>query len=297
MNSENLDISLTPRTGPRYNLRLNQSSIEILALVFEFKVLGSWHITRFLIQKDRSRYIYTKLRRMWQAGYLESFKLFTGSIAGIPLYYTLSRAGLKVLLKENLYSPSQIAKYPSPQTLFSSGLFEHEKQVAELASKEAKNQTKDLKINFKGEITSQGTDFMDDKVIEALTPDYTVFYTFAGQTQIIYSELERTQKGKLAMLRKVERYKNFLKPEQLKNRTLRLIFQTQEMEATFWLNIYTNRPGLLNTLRIVTTNTALLKDHHKFVEETYATHKTIKLSKPVRLMVDTSRRVRLFEFL
>ena len=99
------------------------------------------------------------------------------------------------------------------------------------------------------------------------------------------------------MLRKVERYKNFLKPEQLKNRTLRLIFQTPEMEATFWLNIYTNRPGLLNTLRIVTTNTALLKDHHKFVEEIYATHKTIKLSKPVRLMVDTSRRVKLFEFL
>ena len=110
MNSENLDISLTPRTGPRYNLRLNRSSIEILALVFEFKVVGSWHITRFLIQKDRSRYIYTKLRRMWQAGYLESFKLFTGSMAGIPLYYTLSRAGLKVLAGENLYSPSQLSK-------------------------------------------------------------------------------------------------------------------------------------------------------------------------------------------
>ena len=61
--------------------------------------------------------------------------------------------------------------------------------MVEFASMEAKNQTKDLKINFKGEITSQGTDFMDDKVIEALTPDYTVFYTFAGQTQ---NYLQRT---------------------------------------------------------------------------------------------------------
>lgn len=297
MNSDNLDISLTPRTGPRYNLRLNLSSLEILALVFEFKVVGSWHITRFLIQKDRSRYIYTKLRRMWQAGFLESFKLFTGSLAGIPLYYTLSRSGLKILGQHNLFSPTELSKYPSPKQLFSSGLFEHEKEVVELASKEAKNQTKDLGIKFKGEIASQGTDFMDDKVIEALTPDYTVFYNFNGVTEIVYSEVERTQKGKLAILRKVERYKNFLSLQQLNNRTLRLIFQTPAMEQSFWLNIYTERPGLLNTLRIATTNTTLLKDHHKFVEEVYSTHKTIKLSKPVRLVVDTSRRIRLFEFL
>ncbi len=293
-----MELQLTPRQELKaYNIRLNQGTLEILTLVFEFKIAAAWHISRLLSGRDQSKYVYLKLRRMWQAGYLDSFKLFTGSMAGVPLYYMLSKSGLKVLLKENLYSPSQISKYPSPQILFSSGLFEHEKDVVELASKEAKNQTKDLKIKFKGEIASQGTDFMDDKTIEALTPDYTVLYTYPNQTQIVYSELERTQKGKQAMLRKVERYKNFLKPEQLKNRTLRLIFQTPEMEASFWLNIYTNRPGLLNTIRLVTTNTLLLKDHNKFVEEIYATHKTIKLSKPVRLVVDTSKRIKLFEFL
>jgi hypothetical protein len=293
-----MEIQLNPRKETKtYNLKLNQSTLEILGLVFEFKIAASWHIARFLSQRDQSKYIYLKLRRMWQAGYLDSFKLFSGSLAGIPIYYTLSRSGLKVLAQNNLYSPSQLSKYPSPKILFSSGLFEHEKQIVELASLEAKNQTKDLKISFKGEIASQGTDFMDDKTIEALTPDYTVFYTHANQTEIVYSEMERTQKGKLAMLRKVERYKNFLKPEQIKNRTLRIIFQTPEMEQSFWLNIYTNRPQLLNTLRIITTNTLLLKDQHQFVGEIYASQKSIKLSKPVKLIVDTSRRVRLFDFL
>ncbi len=293
-----MEIQLNPRKETKiYHLKLNQSTLEILGLVFEFKIAASWHISRFLSQRDQSKYIYLKLRRMWQAGYLDSFKLFTGSLAGIPIYYTLSREGQKVLSRNNLYSPSQLTKYPSAKILFSSGLFEHEKDIVELASKEAKNQTKDLKISFKGEIASQGTDFMDDKTIEALTPDYTVFYAYAGKTEIVYSELERTQKGKLAMLRKVERYKNYLKPQQLNNRTLRLIFQTPEMEQSFWLNIYTNRPGLLNTLRIATTNTLLLKDHHKFAEEIYATRETVKLSKPVKLMADTSRRTKLFSFL
>ncbi len=293
-----MEIQLNPRKETKiYNLKLNQSTLEILGLVFEFKIAASWHIARFLSQRDQSKYIYLKLRRMWQAGYLDSFKLFSGSLAGIPIYYTLSRSGLKVLAQNNLYSPSQLAKYPSPKILFSSGLFEHEKQIVELASLEAKNQTMDLGIKFKGEIASQGTDFMDDKTIEALTPDYTVFYTHANQTEIVYSELERTQKSKLAMLRKVERYKNFLKQEQIKNRTLRIIFQSPEMEQSFWLNIYTNRPQLLNTLRITTTNTLLLKDQHKFVDEIYATRETVKLSKPVKLMVDTSRRIKLFDFL
>lgn len=293
-----MEIQLNPRTDSKgYNVKLSQGTLAVLALIFEFKIAASWHISRLLSQKDQSKYIYLKLRRMWRAGYLESFKVFSGSVAGVPLYYTLSPSGLKVLLQHNLFSPSQLSKYPSPKQLFASGLFEHEKQIVELASLEAKNQTKDLGIKFKGEIVSQGTDFMDDKTIEALTPDYTVLYKFNGITQIVYSELERTQKGKAAMLRKVERYKNFLKSEQLKNRTLRLIFQTPEMEASFWLNIYTNRPQLLNTLRIVTTNTSLLKDHHKFVEEIYATQQSVKLSKPVKLMVNTSRRMRLFEFI
>lgn len=292
-----MEIQLNQRMETKiYHLKLNQSTLDILGLVFEFKIATAWHISRFLSQRDQSKYIYLKLRRMWQAGYLDSFKLFTGSLAGVPIYYTLSRSGLKVLVQHNLYSPSQLSKYPSPKILFSSGLFEHEKDVVELASKEAKNQTKDLKISFKGEIASQGTDFMDDKTIEALTPDYTVFYTHAGQTQIVYSELERTQKGKLAMLRKVERYKKFLSPEQLNNRTLRLIFQTPEMEQSFWLNIYTNRPALLNTLRIATTNISLVGDYHKFVEGIYATRETVKLSKPVKLMVDTSRRIKMFDF-
>ena len=270
--------------------------MEILALIFEFKLAASWQITRFLNQKDRSRYIYTKLRRMWQFGLLESFKLFTGSLAGIPLYYILSKQGLKLLADHGLYEPSELQAYPQPKTLLSWRLFEHEEQIVELASLESLNKASNLSLIFKGEMSSKLLDYMNDKHIEVLTPDYAVVYKLAQVNQIIYTEFERTYKSHEAILNKVQRYYDFFSPQDNKKFILRLIFQTAGMEQAFWLNIFTNRPTLLR-LNIVTTNITLISEHKDFLQPIYASDSTVDLTKASHLKAEISYRVKLFNFL
>ncbi len=298
MNFNNPNVKLTPRPqGQSYHLHINQSALEVLGLIFEFKLATGWHISRFLTQKDYVQYVYLKLRRMWQAGYLESFKISSESANGIPVYYILSRSGLKVLAEHGLYSESQLSNYPKAKTLFSPHLFKHESAVVELASLEAQNKTKDLDIKFKGELSSQGQNILSDKTVESLTPDYTVYYTHQGQSHCVYSELERTSKSKTAQIKKIERYLDFLSFEQRQAITLRLIFQTAGMEQSFWLNALTNLPRLHN-IRVVTTNIALLHTPDKFLKPIYSSEQTVKLGRfGGRLTVDTSGRVKLFEFL
>ena len=178
MNFSTPGVKLNPRPqGSSYPLKLNQSALDILSLVFEFKLVAAWHVSRFLTQENQNKYVYLKLRRMWQAGFLESFKVHSESLLGFPVYYMLSKKGLSALADHNLYSSSQLSSYPSPKTLFSPHLFKHESQVIELASLEAQNKTKDLSLTFKGELSSQGQNILSDKTVEALTPDYTVTYT------------------------------------------------------------------------------------------------------------------------
>ena len=63
MYQNSLEVKLTPRTKVKtYNVKLNPATLEILTLLFEFKLAGSWHITRFLKQKDTSRHIYANYK-------------------------------------------------------------------------------------------------------------------------------------------------------------------------------------------------------------------------------------------
>ena len=291
-------VKLTPRIpGVSYPLKLNQSALDILSLIFEFKLAAAWHISRFLTQENQNKYVYLKLRRMWQAGYLESFKVHSESLLGFPVYYMLSKKGLSILAEHGLYSKSQLSGYPSPKILFSLHLFKHESQVVELVSLESQNKTKNLDIKFKGELNSQGQDYKSDKTVEALTPDYTVTYISEQTEHKVFTEFERTAKSKIAQTRKIERYINFLDFEQRQTVTLRIIFQTQGMEQSFWLNAITNIPGL-HTLKIVTTNISLLNTYDKFLGLIYSSEQTVKLGRFYgRLTVDTSERIKLFEFL
>jgi len=293
-----LDVTLTPRTDEDlYNVQINAATLEILSMILEFKVAASWHISRFLTGKDQSKYVYTKLRRMWKAKLLESFKVYSGSLSGVPLFYMLSKHGLRVLEQHNAYRAEQLRSYPQAKTLLSWGLFKHEAQVVELASIEVKNKSVNFNIAFKGEISSQSLDSMNDKKIEALTPDYTALYTVAQTEHCIYTEFERTAKSKEAMLRKIERYINYLDAEERKQKTLRLIFQTQGMEQSFWTNVLSNSPVALQKLRILTTNLHLIQDHTQFLEPIYLSDRTIKLKSNGQQKVDTSQRIKLFSFL
>jgi hypothetical protein len=298
MHLNTLDVELTPRTDVSpYNVQTNQTTLDILSLIFDFKIATAWQISRFLSQRDQSKYLYLKLNRMWQAKLLESFKVYTGTRSGMPVYYMLSKDGLKILAEKGIYNLSRLKNYPQAKTLLSWSLFKHEAEVVELASMEIKNRSKNFSITFKGESSSVAHDYMSDKNIEVLTPDYTVFYLVGGLQKRIYSEFERTQKSKPAMLRKIERYIRYLDPEQLEHTTLRFIFQTPSMEESFWLNILSNKANFLQRLRILSTNLLFLNDYKQFLEPIYAAANTVKFFKAGHLAADMSQRIKLFSFL
>ncbi|OGM97912.1 MAG: hypothetical protein A2817_01735 [Candidatus Yanofskybacteria bacterium RIFCSPHIGHO2_01_FULL_39_8b] len=289
---------LTPRVNVKpYNVQMNETSLDILKLVFEFKIATAWQITRFLKQRDRVKYIYLKLHRMWQAGLLESFKVFTGSRAGMPVYYMLSKSGLKVLGEYGHYDKDALKNYPPIRALLSSGMFKHEAQVVELASQEILNKTSDLHITFTGETKSQTREYRSDKHIEVLTPDYTAFYTVGNQTERIFTEFERTNKTHVAMLKKIDRYIKHLTPDGFKNTTLRLIFQTSGMETAFWRNLCLEKPQFNQHIRILTTHLSLLGNRERFSEAIYASFNTIGLVREGRVFAKVESRIKLFSFL
>lgn len=293
-----LEVTLTPRTAEdAYNLQLNEAAFYVLHLIFEFKVVTAWQLARFLGQKEDSKYLYLKLRRMWQAGFLESFKIYTGSRAGMPVYYMLSRKGLKILVEEGRYPVSLIKNYPKPKALFSWAIFRHELQVVELASQEVRNSSNSFAITFKGELTSQFHDARSDKSIEVFTPDYTVFYRMGELEKRIYTEFERTNKSIAAMGRKLERYLFHLDQKDRDHTTLRFIFQNANMEHAFWRNAFLGQANFLQNLRVLTTNLHLLESHERFLEPIYISEQTAKLTKQGSLGVDLSNRIKLFSFL
>lgn len=293
-----MDVTVTPRAeGEQYNVQMSQSLLDILALIFEFKISAAWHIARFVSQKDQSKYLALKLRRMWQAGLLESLQIYAGTRLGMPVYYMLSKQGLKTLAEQADYDKIRLKNYPTPASFISSGLFKHDAQIVELASLEAMNRTEKLQITFTGETGSMTRESRSDKNIEVLTPDYIVDYTINGVTERVYSEFERTNKSASAMIRKIERYRQYFWPGEEKYKTLRLVFQTANMEEAFWLNILTNKPSLLQRLRVVTTNVPLLEKPQQFLESVYAVESTVTFKREGRLVAEVKGRVKMFDFL
>lgn len=280
-----------------YNVQMNEASLDILKLIFEFKIATAKHVTRFLKRRDMVKYVYLKLHRMWQAGFLESFKVYTGSLAGIPVYYMLSKSGLKALADHAHYDKLQLKNYPPIKVLLSSGSFKHEAQVVELASLEALNKSGNLNITFKGEVASQTREHRSDKNIEVLTPDYTVSYIVGNETERVFTEFERTNKTNRAMLRKIERYIRFFTIEECKHTALRIIFQTPGMEASFWLNILLDKHQFLNHMRILTTHVSLLTSPTQFLEPVYAGEREVNFVRQGRVIATIPSRIKLFSFL
>jgi len=294
MSVNTLDVKLNHRTGASPNVEITESTLEILRLIFEFKLASACHIARFLNGQDQSRYIYRKLRLMWQAGLLESFKVFPGSMAGAVIYYMLSEQGLKFLARQKPVEQDSLGNYPVAQTLMDWGLFKHEAQIVELASLESKNKSAGLAISFSGEQGSRSTDYKAGKTIEALSPDYIVVYKTPQGQQKVYTEFERTRKSNEAMLDKIQRYFDFLPPEDYQKSILRLVFQKPAMERNFWLNIFKFRATLLR-LNILTTNLDLISGHENFLGPIYASEDTVELIRGENLKAAIPQRIKLFE--
>lgn len=295
MFSPKLNLVLTPRSDKDvYSPDLNAATLNILSLIFEFKLATAIHIARFLGETEVNRYLYMKLRRLWQGGLLESLQLYQGTRLGMPLYYMLSKEGLNAVAKHHHYDKAFLKTYPSPVTLISSGLFQHEAEIVELASLESLAASDKIKIAFVGEVGSLIREARSDKRIEVLTPDYTVFYTANDITETVYTEFERSNKSIGAMMRKIERYDRNLEPGEREHTTLRLIFDNERMERSFWLHLLLERSHLARNLQIVTTNLTLVQTTEQFFEPIYATEDRISLKRDGRVMVELGERIKLF---
>ncbi len=283
-----------------YRPDLNTATLNILSHIFEFKIAAAIHFARFSGEKEVGRYLYTKLRRLWQGGYIESLQLYQGTRIGMPLYYMLSRDGLRVIGEHRHYDRSQLKTYPSPATLISSGLFTHEAEIVELASLESLNATKYLSISFSGEADSLMREVRSDKRIEILTPDYTVVYrvsSVSGHKDIVYTEFERSNKSTSAIFRKIERYARALVYEERKRTTIRFIFDNERMERSFWLHILLEKPHLAQNLHIMTTNLTLTQTSESFCGPIYAYERAAKLKRDGHLVVEIVDRIKLFSYL
>jgi hypothetical protein len=298
MFSPKLNLILTPHSEKDvYSPDLNEATLKILSLIFEFKLATAIHIARFLGQKEVNRYLYMKLRRLWQGGLLESLQLYQGTRLGMPLYYMLSKEGLKIVGEYKHYDKPLLKMYPSPTSFIASGLFHHEAEIVELASLEALAVSDNVKITFIGEVGSLIREARSDKRVEVLTPDYTVFYTMNGVTETVYTEFERSNKSTGAMMRKIERYDRNLEPGEREHTILRLIFDNERMERSFWLHILLDKPHLARNLRIVTTSLALVQTTEQFLETIYATEELISLKRDGRVMAEIGKRGKLFGFI
>jgi Replication-relaxation len=293
-----LTLTLTHRTeADSYAPDINEATITILSLIFEFKLASAVHIARFLGEREVSRYLYTKLRRLWQGGLLESLELNAGTRLGMPRYYMLSKEGLKVLAQHFHWDKLRLKTYPSVASLISSSLFPHEAGIVELASMEAQNMCRGLKITFLGEMNSLAREVRSDKRIEVLTPDYTVDFTVGNHTERVFTEFERTNKATTLMFRKIERYVLHFGPGEEKNKTLRIIFENERMERAFWLTVILDRPQLLQRLRVMTTNLSLVGSPEQFLEPIYSTERNVDLKRDGRVFADLTERWKLFSFL
>ncbi len=296
------------KTDSFYHIQYNESTIKILSLIFEWKIATNTHIARFFGKQDRDKHIYAKLRRMWQGGLLESFKVFEGSHIAMPMYYTLSKQGLKVLQEEGrgLYNKQLVRKYPDKDTYLSLIFFKHECMIVELASLESQAANERLAIKFRGEVQSSAHDRRYDSNrdynIEVFTPDYSVQYKIDGHVlPIMFTEYERTPKSKANILRKLERYFLYFCWDERKDYILRIIFETEAMERSFWkitlIAHDTNSSGSsVRNLRIITTNLSLISAGEDFLTEIYATRESLTYNRETRKL-EVAERIKMFRSL
>ncbi len=296
MFSPKLNLVVSPRSGTdaSYTPDLNETTLKILSLLFEFKIATAIHIARFLGEDEAYRYLYMKLRRLWQGGLLESLQLYQGTRVGMPVYYMLSKEGLEVVGRHHHFERSYLKTYPSPKTFISSNLFQHEAGIVELASLEARAAHDGCTITFLGEMSSLSREARSDKRVEVFTPDYTVFYQLNNVKETVYTEFERSNKSTTAILRKIERYDCNLEPNEREHVTLRLIFDNERMERSFWYTIVMNKPHLAQNIRILTTNLILVQTTEQFLKPIYATEGSINLRRDGRVIAEVEERVKLF---
>lgn len=292
-----LEVKLNQRKSEATKLvEINPKTLSLLKLIFEFKIVTATHMSRFMSGVEESKYLYKKLRQIWLTGILESFNIYSGNRISPTVYYMLSKKGINALIEYNKISKKQSKYYPVAKDLMSTGQFKHEAQIVELASWESKLNRGELNLNFSGELSSQNLSVKDDKTVEALSPDYVVLYERGQNKNLVFTEFERTKKSFQAMQSKIAKYISFFFDKEISQITIRMIFQTPQMEKSFWINTILNQPNALR-LNILTTNLELIKNENDFLKGIYANESSANLTKNSKLNIEIINRVKLFNFL
>lgn len=281
-----LEVNLRERKGTptRSHLYITENDIRILRYVFEFGLATGTHISRFLKATEDDNYLRRRLRDLWHHGYLESFKVYAGSISGMPVYYILGKEGASFLLEEGIYPYQDIKGSGYTRKLLSMGGFRHESRIIDLASWEAMNVKDDLEIKFKGEKGVSKFERIAEKVVEILTPDYGTVYIKPGNLPIeILTEYERSYKSNRVKVEKVKRYLDYKRNYKDFDPTIRFIFLNEGIELSFWDAVMKNYPNAFGTLRFLSTNLSHIKDNSSFTAPIYLELSNIKLAKGRRL--------------
>lgn len=253
--------------APRY--RLNESVVQILKLINDFKLLQNMHIARFVSGREKDANLARKLRTLWLDGMVERFKVYSGSIAEMKYYYILSKKGADFLRELGKYEDTRIqSKKFSKGKEINWNLFGHDSWVADLASFESLLRSDELEIDFLGELACVEYEEVAGKVKEALSPDYLTIFTHRGDEYHVYTEFERTHKSHEKKLRKLNAYANFFGKHGLTD-TIRFVFLNEKMEFNFWASLMKKNPAVLVGLNIYSTNLERIQEVEDLKEPVY----------------------------
>lgn len=251
------------------NFVITDYDLKLLKLVNEFRLATTYQLSRFVKQKESNIYLYRRLKTLWLNKVFERFKVYQGSLAGMPYYYVLGSAGINLLKQLPDYDNDKIKGHKHSTRIINWQNFMHNSMLTEIASHEAMLNSQDsVKVMFKGELGSIVYDEDHPKRFELIAPDFMSLYVSGKHGFVIYSEFERTYKANAKKKKKIKNYQDYLEGREGKH-YVRFIFPTEKMELGYWTHLLKNEPSLIKSLNLVSTNLETIQNGESFADKIY----------------------------
>ncbi|MCA9308177.1 replication-relaxation family protein [candidate division WWE3 bacterium] len=260
-------VSFEQRKGNKPKIVLTESDWKMMQIVNEFRLATVPQITRLLKHNEQTIYTYRRMHALWLNGYFERFKVYAGSIAGMPNYYVLGKEGVAVLRGSSEYDSVIVKGHSRSRKIINWQSFQHNCMLTEIASTEALINDSSLSVMFRGELGSVELDESNNRV-KLISPDFTSLYQTKNTEFILYTEFERSYKENDYKVKKLNTYKKYL-GEDTYGVFIRFIFPTETMELGFWVHTLKNHTKLLKSLPILSTNLEMLTNPQSFKENIY----------------------------
>lgn len=260
-------VRFEQRKGDKPNIVITAYDLKMMQVVNEFRLATVPQITRFLKHNNNTIYTYRRMQALWLNGYFERFKVYAGSIAGMPNYYVLGKEGVTALRESQEYDSVRVKGYRRGRQMINWQSFQHNCMLTEIASTEALLNDECLSVKFRGELGSVEYDEGNNRVA-MISPDFTSLYQAKDSEFIVYTEFERSYKENNYKVKKLNTYRKYL-GEETENVYIRFIFPTETMELGFWVHTLRNHVGLLDSLPLISTNLEILNKQQSFKSDVY----------------------------